>query len=40
MIAEKCQKVLDRFGMPTEWALSIVVQFFIGKGGMQNCSCY
>ena len=32
--------VLDGFGMPAEWALSIVVPFFKGKGDIQNSSCY
>ena len=26
-----CQKVLDGFGMPAEWALSTVVPIFKGK---------
>ena len=26
--------------MPTEWALSIVVQIFKGKGDIRSCSCY
>ena len=40
VMAEICQKVLDGFGMPAEWALSIVVQIFKGKGDIRNCSCY
>ena len=39
-MAEICQKVLDGFGMPAEWALSIVVPIFKGKGDIRNCSCY
>ena len=31
VMAEICQKVLDGFGMPAEWALSIVVQIFKGR---------
>ena len=31
--------VLDGFGMPAEWALSIVVQIFKGKGDIRKCSC-
>ena len=38
--AEICQKVLDGFGMPAEWALSIVVPIFKGKGDIRNCRCY
>ena len=26
--------------MPVEWALSIVVSIFKGKGDVRNCSCY
>ena len=39
-MAEICQKVLDGFGMPTEWALSIVDPMLKGKGDIRNCSCY
>ena len=35
-----CQKVLDGFGLPAEWALSKVVPIFKGKGDIRNCSCY
>ena len=38
LMVELCQKVLDIFGMPAEWALSIVV--YKGKGDIKNCSCY
>ena len=39
-MAEICQKVLDGFGMPAEWVLSIVVPIFKEKGDIMNCSCY
>ena len=39
-MAEICQRGLDEFGMPVEWALSIVVLFFKRKGDIMNCSCY
>ena len=39
-MAEICKKVLDGFGMPVKWALSIVVQIFKVKGGIWDCSCY
>ena len=26
--------------MPAEWALSMVVPIFKGKGDIRNCSCY
>ena len=40
MMAEICQRVLDGFGIPAEWALSIVVTIFKGNGDIRNCSCY
>ena len=40
MMPEICQKVLDGFGMPAEWAQSIVVSIFKGNGDIRNCSCY
>ena len=39
-MAEICQRILDGFGMPVEWALSIVVPIFKGKGDIRNCNCY
>ena len=38
-MAEICQKVLDGFGMPADWALSIEVPIFKWKGDIRNCSC-
>ena len=40
VMAEIYQIVLDGFGMPSEWSLSIVVPIFKGKGDIRNCSCY
>ena len=40
VMAEICQKVLDGFEMPVEWALSIVVPIFMGKGDIRNYSCH
>ena len=40
VMSEICQRVLDGFGMPVEWALSIVVLIFKGKGDIRNSSCY
>ena len=37
-MADICQR--EGFGMPVEWAISIVVQIFKGKGDIRNCSCY
>ena len=39
-MAEICQRVQYGFGMPVEWALSIVVPIFKGKGDIRNCNCY
>ena len=39
-MAEIHQKVINGFGLPAEWDLSIVVPFFKGKGDIRNCSCY
>ena len=39
-MAELCQRVLYRFGMSVEWALSIVVPTVNGKGDIRNCTCY
>ena len=36
----KYVRVIDGFGMPVEWALSIVVPIFNGKGNIRNCSYY
>ena len=38
-MAEICQRVLDGFGIPVEWSLSIVVPIFNGSGDIGNCSC-
>ena len=40
VMAEICQRVLNRFGMPVEFAPSLVVQIFKGKGDIKRCSCY
>ena len=39
VMAEICQRVIDGFGMPVEWTLSIVVSIFMGMGDISNCSC-
>ena len=39
-MAKICQKVLDGFGIPAEWALSMVVPIFRGKGDIRCCSLY
>ena len=39
VMAEKCQIVLNGFGMPVEWVLSIVVSTFKRKGNIRNCCC-
>ena len=40
MIAEICQGVLDRFGMPADLALRKVAPFFKGKGDIRHCYRY
>ena len=40
VMAEICQKVLDGFGMPADWALSIVVQIFKMNCDIRICSRY
>ena len=40
VMAEICQRFLDEFGMPVEWALCIEVPIFKGKGDIRKCSCY
>ena len=39
VMAEIGQKVQDGLEMPVEWALSIVVPIFKGKGNIRKCSC-
>ena len=39
VMAELCLSVLGGFGMPIEWALSIVVPIFKGMGDFRNSSC-
>ena len=39
-MAEICQKLLDGFGMPAEWALSMFVPIFKVRSDVRNCSCY
>ena len=39
VMVEICQKILDGFAMPAEWALSIVVPILKGKCEIRNCSC-
>ena len=39
-MAEICLKLLDRFAMLAEWALSMVVRIFMGKGDIRNCGFY
>ena len=40
VMVELCQSVLDGRGMPDEWALSVVVPIFKGKGDAMNCGAY
>ena len=40
VMVELCQNVLDARGMLDEWALSVVVPIFKGKGDAMNCGAY
>ena len=40
VMVELCQSMLDGRGMPDEWALSVVVPIFKGKGDAMNCGAY
>ena len=40
VVVELCQSVLDGRGMPDEWALSVVVPIFKGKGDAMSCGAY
>ena len=40
VMVELCQSVLDGRGMLDEWALSVVVPIFKGKGDAMNCGAY
>ena len=40
VMVELCQGVLDGRGMPDEWALSVVVPIFKGKGDAMSCGAY
>ena len=39
VMVEICQSDLDGFGMPVEWALSMVVPIIKGKCDLRNGSC-
>ena len=40
LIAELCHRILSGLGIPTEWALCILVSIFKCRGDIRNCSCY
>jgi hypothetical protein len=40
VMVELCQGVLDGRGMPDEWALSVVIPIFKGKGDTMSCGAY
>ena len=40
VMVELSQSVLDGRGMPEEWALSVVVPIFKGKGDAMNCGVW
>ena len=37
---EHCRRILDGKGMPADWASSVVIPMFIGKGEIVNCGMY
>ena len=39
-MSEICQRIIDGFGMPVEWALRIVVPMLKVNGDVRNCSYY
>ena len=40
VMVELCQRVLDGKGMPDEWALSVVIPIFKGRGDAMSCGAY
>ena len=40
LMVELCQSMLDGRRIPDEWALSVVVPIFKGKGDAMNCGAY
>ena len=40
VMMELCQGVLDGRGMPNDWALSVVIPIFKGKGDAMSCGAY
>ena len=40
VMMELCQRVLDGKGMPDDWALSVVIPIFKGKGDATSCGAY
>ena len=40
VMMQLCQGVLDGKGMPDDWALSVVIPIFKGKGDAMSCAVY
>ena len=36
VLMEYCQRILDENGMPVDWATSVAIPIFKGKGDMMN----
>ena len=40
VLMELCHRILDVKGMPEDWATSVAIRIFKGKGDIMNCSMY
>ena len=40
VLMELCHRILDRKVMPEDWATSVVIPIFEGKGDIKNCDMY
>ena len=40
VLMELCQSILDGKGMPDDWATSVAIPIFKGKGDIMNCGMY
>ena len=40
VLMEVCQRILDGKGMPEDWATSVAIPIFKGKGDITNCGMY
>ena len=40
VLIELCHRILDGKGMPEDWATSVTIPIFKGKGDIMNCGMY